>query len=65
MFYVIAVNLETHRVRLIGISETERGADYIEMMAVARHGCDEEFFTKTSAGKYKDGDEWNENDEDV
>ena len=65
MFDVIAVNMETHKVRLIGENKTERNADAIEMMAVERLGCDEEFFTKVRAGKYKDGDEWNESDEGV
>ena len=65
MFDVIAVNMATHKVRLIGENKTERNADAIEMMAVARLGWDEEFFTKAAAGKYKDGDEWNESDEGV
>ena len=65
MYDVIAVNMATHRVRLLGESKTERNADAIEMMAVMRLGCDEEFFTRAQAGKYKDGDEWNESDECV
>lgn len=65
MHDVIAVNMKTHKVRLLAENKTERNADAIEMMAVARRGCDEEFFTKSPAGKYKEGDEWNESDEDV
>lgn len=65
MFDVIAVNMKTHKVRLLGENKTERNADAIEMMAIARLGCDEEFFTKVAAGKYKDGAEWDESDEDV
>lgn len=62
MFDVISVNLQTHRVRVLGENKTERNADAIEMMAVARLGTEEEFFTKVPSGKYKDGDEWNELD---
>ena len=58
MFDVIAVNKGTHKVRLIGENKTERNADAIEKMAVARLGCDEEFFTTAEAGKYEDGDTW-------
>lgn len=61
MFDVIAVNLGTHKVRLIGENKTERNADAIEMMAVARRGVDEEFFTTVPHGEYKEGDSWNEN----
>lgn len=63
MYDVIAVNMGTHKVRLIGENKTERNADAIEMMAVARLGCDEEFFTKALAGRYKEGDEWDENED--
>ena len=38
---VIAVNMETHKVRLIAENKTERNADAIEMMAVQRRGVDE------------------------
>jgi hypothetical protein len=65
MYDVIAVNMTTHKVRLLGENKTERNADAIEMMAVARLGCDEEFFTKAPTGKYKEGDEWGESDEDA
>lgn len=64
MYDVIAVDLSTHKVRLLAENKTERNADAIEMMAVSRLGCDEEFFTKAPAGRYKEGDEWAE-DEDV
>ena len=65
MYDVIAVNMKTHKVRLLGKNKTERNADAIEMMGVARLGCYEEFFTRAPAGKYKDGDEWDTSDEDV
>lgn len=65
MYDVIAVNMTTHKIRMLGENKTKRNADAIELMAVARLGCDEEFFTKTPAGMYKEGDEWNESNEDV
>ena len=65
MYDVIAVNMTTHKVRMLGENKIARNADAIEMMAVERLGCDEEFFTTTSAGRYKEGDEWNESDEDI
>ena len=65
MYDVIAVNMTTHKIRMLGENKTKRNADAIELMPVARLGCDEEFFTKTPAGMYKEGDEWNESNEDV
>lgn len=65
MYDVVAVNMKTHKVRLLGENKTERNAEAIEMLAVARLGCDEEFFTRAPAGKYREGDEWGESDEDV
>jgi hypothetical protein len=62
MYDVIAVNMATHKVRVLGENKTERNADAIEMMAIDRLGCDEEFFTKAPAGRYKEGDEWDENE---
>lgn len=63
MYDVIAVNMVTHKVRLLGVNRSERTADVIEMMSIARFGCDEEFFTKAPSGKYKEGDEWAENED--
>ena len=65
MYDVIAVNMLTHKVRMLGENKTAHNADTIEMMAFALLGCDEEFFTTTPAGRYKEGDEWHESDEDV
>lgn len=53
---VIAVNLETSKIRMFGENKTMRNADAIIKMAVARRGCDEEFYTEAPAGKYKEGD---------
>jgi hypothetical protein len=60
MYDVIAVDKQTHKVRMLAEAKTERNADAIEMMAVARLGCNEEFFVKALAGEYKDGDVWSE-----
>ncbi|MAT70390.1 MAG: hypothetical protein CMJ58_12795 [Planctomycetaceae bacterium] len=65
MYDVIAVNMGTHRVRILGANATERNADAIVSMAVAEFGCDDEFFMCVVAGKYKDGDEWDMSDEDA
>lgn len=63
MYDIIAVNMKTHKIRMLGENKSERNAHAIEMMAVSRLGCNDEFFTKAPAGRYKDGDEWNENEE--
>ena len=65
MYDVIAVNMITHKVRMLGENETARNAYAIKMMAIERLGRDEELFTTTPAGRYKEGDEWHESDEDV
>lgn len=61
MFDVLAVNMETHKVRIMAENKTERNAEAIENMAVMRRGVDEEFFVTVPHGKYKEGDEWDEN----
>ncbi len=58
LYDVIAVNMQSHKVRLLMEDKTERNADAIAEMAVIRIGCDEEFFAKVPAGQYKNGDEW-------
>ena len=55
---VVAVNLETKRVRLIAEGKSEINADAVIMMAVARRGVNEEFFVQVPADTYKDGDTW-------
>lgn len=60
MYDVIAVDMCTHKVRMLGENKTLSNADAIEMMAIDRLGCDEEFFARVPAGKYKEGDEWGE-----
>lgn len=56
MFDVVAVTIETGKVRLLAENKSERNAEAIVMMAVARRGVDKEFYTEVPAGKYKDGD---------
>ena len=58
MFDVVAVNLETNKVRLIAEAKTEANATAIETMAVMRRGVEEEFFATVGHGAYKNGDEW-------
>ncbi len=60
LYDVLAVNMGNHKVRLIGEGKTARNADAIEMMAIGRLGVEEEFFVTVQAGKYKNGDEWDE-----
>ena len=63
MYDVIAVNMSTHRIRMLGENKSKRNAEAIETMAVIRCGCDEEFFVTVPASRYKDGDEWNETED--
>jgi hypothetical protein len=44
MFDVIAVSTTSHKVRVIAQRKSEKNADAIVRMAVARRGCDNEFF---------------------
>lgn len=57
-FDVVAVGLETNKVRLIAENKSERNAEAIVMMAVGRRGVEEEFFSEVPHGKYKEGDTW-------
>lgn len=56
MFDVVAVSIKTGKVRLLAQNKSERNAEAVVMMAVARRGVEEEFFTEVPAGKYHDGD---------
>lgn len=58
LFDVIAVNIETNKVRMMATGKTERNAEAIEQMAVMRRGVEEEFFASVPAGLYKDGDDY-------
>jgi len=58
LFDVVAVNIETSRIRLIAVLKEEGDADAIVKMAVMRRGVDEEFFSSVPASTYSDGDLW-------
>lgn len=57
-FDVVAVNLETGKVRFMAKNKNENDAEAIVKIAVMRRGVDEEFFSAVPAGKYSDGDKW-------
>ena len=62
LFDVVAVNLDTNRVRIIASDKTQRNADAIETMAIMRRGVEDEFFAVTPAKSYSDGDKWGSHD---
>lgn len=62
LFDVCEVNIEDRTVRLLATDKDERNAEAVVMMAVARRGCDEAFYSSAPAGKYKDGDKWEGHD---
>lgn len=52
----VAVNLKTNKVRILERNKTLENAEVFNRIAVCRRGVDEEFFVKTVAGKFNDGD---------
>lgn len=56
----VAVNLKTNEVHIMARNKTIENAEAITSMAVCRRGVDEEFFAEVVAGKYNDGDKYNE-----
>lgn len=58
LFDVIAVDLETNKVRVIAQAVSENAAYSLETMTIERRGCDKEFFATVETGTYKQGDEW-------
>ena len=58
LFDVVAVDMETHKVRLIAEGKTERKAEAVETMAVVRRGVEKEFFATVKHRRYGNGDEW-------
>jgi hypothetical protein len=58
MYDVVAVNIQTGRVRLMAESKDHDNAEAIVTMAVMRRGVEEEFYSKVPAGAYHEGDEW-------
>ena len=65
LYDVLAVDMGTHKVAVIGSNKTARNAEAIENMAVMRRGVDAEFFVTVPAGKYSNGDEWDTDDEGI
>ena len=59
---VLAVNIDTRRVRLLAESKDERNAEAIINMAVMRRGVEEEFYVAVPAGTYTEGMLWRGND---
>lgn len=58
LYDVVAVNIETKRIRLFGERETLPNAEAIINMAVMRRGVDEEFYAEVPTGKYAEGELW-------
>lgn len=53
---VLAVNMETSKVRIIAENKSGRNAEAIVDMAVMRLGADTEFYAQVERGSHKDGD---------
>ena len=58
LFDVLAVHVDSRKVRVLDTNKTESNADAIVNMAVCRRGIEEEFFVSCEAGMYRDGDRW-------
>lgn len=57
LFDVIEVEIAApHRVRVLATGKSERNAEAVINMAVARRGVEEHFFQEMPAGMYRDGD---------
>ena len=57
LYDVIAVSIDTSKVRILAEKKTLPNAEAIVSMAVMRRGVDGEYYTEVPAGKYKDGDQ--------
>ena len=55
---VVAVNIETNKVRLLDKGKWLEDGEAICNMAVMRRGFEDEFFCCAPVGKYQDGDPW-------
>lgn len=58
MYDVVAVNMDTNKVRFMEQNKTLPNAEAIVNMAVMRRGVDEEFYAPVIAGSHKEGDEY-------
>ena len=57
-FDVVAINVESRKVRMIAENKGEKAAEAIETMAVMRRGVEDEFFCVVPHGKYAEGETW-------
>ena len=55
---VVAVNISTSTVRVIGTNKSKENAEAIVSMAVMQRGVEEEFFAEVKTGAYKTCDAW-------
>ena len=58
LYDVVAVNIETDKVRVIAERKTLPNAEAIVKMAVIRRGVIEEFYSEAPCGQYRNGDSW-------
>lgn len=56
LFDVLAVNIDSAKIRFFGQRKTKANAEAIENMAIMRRGVDEEFYVAVPTGKYKEGE---------
>ncbi len=56
LFDVIAVNIKTGIISIMGEGKDARNAEAVILMAVMRRGVNEDFYVDVPAGTYKDGD---------
>ena len=62
MYDAVAVNILALTVRVMAENKTAVNAEAVVSMALARLGCEDEFFTVVPAGFYVDGSRYNGND---
>ena len=58
LFDVVAVDLVTRRVRLMGEGKTLDNAEAVVKLAVMRRGVEDAFFVAVATQTYKEGDTW-------
>lgn len=58
LYDVIAINIDTRKVRLISQGKTLPNAEAIVKMAVMRRGVEEEFFVEVLSNLYQEGEIW-------
>lgn len=58
LYDVVAVNIATSIVRVMGTGKTKPNAEAYVAMAVMRRGVEVEFYSGVPVGAYVDGDKW-------